>query len=809
MAVKIVTPVALVASMFGFIGLQVYQSAPANALDMQYVNIGTHPRASALIGTDYDYYGPRLHDMAVSNGKLYAGYGDWNSNSDSWGPAAGRVALVPFDIASKTFESQDEVMVGSEAINTIREINGALYVPSTDPSIHGSGGYATNVSGSWEVRNVIPDAVHIFDAATLTGTDLWMFGARDNYPPFDGSVGRAVAWRSTDGGQTWGEALSQGSEPGQGAGFERYYWGQKAGDKLFMHAAGTVPELPTQSYDGSITASHPNVTCGGNGHRVIEFEDKIVCPNSYINGNYFDLIAIDSQGNGTSANYGGGGYIEDFYVHNGYLYALENDGTVQRTNDLQTWTALGTWAYPGEDYVTATSLVVYNDKIYIGDSRSNIYESGTTITAELARSGLDTCFIFDGNGTITGYYDNENDNPQNPECSRNVQIPNEIDGEPVTGIGQYAFDSRDIESVTLPSGVTSIGRYAFSNNSLVSAQLPSTLQTLGYGAFSNNQLTSIHLPESLTSMQAQAFNRNKLTSVVIPSSITEISDETFFDNELTSVTIPSGVTSIGFYAFAGNKLTTVNIPAGLTSLSDGAFEYNNLRTVTLPNGLTEISPYVFAGNELRQVNIPNSVTSIDRTAFIEQTEMLPFEMPDDGEGDSLRALSTEAGVPSTLIQYLDSIWYVRLYTQDPSNPNNLTSDAWVTHIDETTCSQSEVDSLDTRGNVTTQNCGGTNYQSLCAGAPAYNDDSAGVRSTCEGDINGDGDADDIFDANYGGHLINPAFVALLSETTKGEELADPRTLTGKDGDRYVEGYMVKDGPALQPSPDDKHRPQSH
>ena len=794
---------AMVAGVFGFIGLQVYDSAPASALDMKYTNIGTHPRAAALIGTSYDYYGPRLEDMAISNGKLYAGYGDWNSNSDSWGPAEGRVALVPFDIASRTFESQNEIMVGSESINNIREINGSLYIPSIDPSIHGSGGYTTNESGTWQVRNVVPDAVHVFDVATLDGDDLWLFGARDNYPPFDGSVGRAIAWRSTDGGQSWTEEITQGSEPGQGAGFERYYWGQKAGSRMFMHAAGTVPELPTRSSDGTNTADHSNITCGANGHRVTEFAGKIVCPNSYIDQQYHNLIAINSDGSAAPVNYDSNGYIEDFYIDNGYLYVLENDGTVQRTNDLQTWTALGSWSYPGQDYVTATSIAVYNDKIYIGDSRANIYESGTTMTDELSISGVETCFMFDGNGTITGYYEHENDNAQNPECSKDVVIPGEIEGEPVTAIGQYAFESKGIESVEIPETVTLIDRYAFSYNSLSSVDLPVGLQSISYGAFSDNQIETIQIPTNVTTVDSRAFANNLLQSISIPSSLTSLSEEIFFGNMLTSVSIPSTITSIGAYAFAGNLLTSLTIPSSVTTIGEGAFESNELRTVTLPNGLTEIMPYVFAANRLKQVTIPSNVTSIADTSFMEQTELrLPMN---DEQNIDIKADVTsqdEDAVAVNLQQYLDSIWYVRLYTQDPSNPNGLMSGAWVEHIDETECDQVDIDSVD---RMSMRDCGGgTNYQAaFCPEIPAARVGSTATTfASCNGDQNGDGDADDIFDANYGGHLINPAFVALKSETTDGDELSEPRTLSGKDGERYVEGYMVKNGPVLAPTPID-------
>ncbi len=108
----------------------------------------------------------------------------------------------------------------------------------------------------------------------------------------------------------------------------------------------------------------------------------------------------------------------------------------------------------------------------------------------------------------------------------------------VTYIGDNAFRSNSLTSVTIPNSVTSIGTYAFSNNSL----------------------TSVTIPNSVTSIGNGAFYSNSLTSVTIPNSVTSIGDFAFFSNSLTSVTIPNSVTSIGVWAFYGNSLTSITLP---------------------------------------------------------------------------------------------------------------------------------------------------------------------------------------------------------------------------------------------------------
>ena len=67
---------------------------------------------------------------------------------------------------------------------------------------------------------------------------------------------------------------------------------------------------------------------------------------------------------------------------------------------------------------------------------------------------------------------------------------------------------------------------------------------IGDAAFRSNQLTSVTIPDSVTSIGEDAFRSNQLTSVTIPNSVTIIEGSAFGSNQLTSVTIPNSVTSM-------------------------------------------------------------------------------------------------------------------------------------------------------------------------------------------------------------------------------------------------------------------------
>ena len=145
-----------------------------------------------------------------------------------------------------------------------------------------------------------------------------------------------------------------------------------------------------------------------------------------------------------------------------------------------------------------------------------VFAAGGTTT-----SGL----TYEDNGdsvTITGYTGNE----------ASVVIPNEIEGKPVTAIGERAFyQNKTLTSVAIPDSVTGIGDYAFYESGLENINIPAGVTTIGMGAF-----------EDCFNLSGVTFEKD--------SKLTEIESGTFSCCvKLTSIEIPAGVTSIGSGAF--------------------------------------------------------------------------------------------------------------------------------------------------------------------------------------------------------------------------------------------------------------------
>ena len=294
-----------------------------------------------------------------------------------------------------------------------------------------------------------------------------------------------------------------------------------------------------------------------------------------------------------------------------------------------------------------------------------------------------------GNATITefrGPVDPANDGPYD------IEIPTELNGHPVTGLGESSFSTdhfdsplydihhTKIQSVTIPESVTSIGRAAFMNctgltsltikgvatsigavafstcTSLTSLSLVGSFQTIGEHAFAScNSLTSLSLTCDVQKIGDYAFvTCNSLTSLSLTGDIQKIGDYAFYScPSLKTVTLPKSLTSIGLLAFGScTSLDSIEIPGTVTEI--GGFAFNNsgltsvkidegvqstganmfsdcakLTTVTFPESLTTIADGSFARcSNLNHVKIPASVTRIGYAAFFHCTSLSEITLQD-------------------------------------------------------------------------------------------------------------------------------------------------------------------------------------
>ena len=222
--------------------------------------------------------------------------------------------------------------------------------------------------------------------------------------------------------------------------------------------------------------------------------------------------------------------------------------------------------------------------------------------------------------TITGYTEELD--------LENLVIPDEIDGTPVTAIGDNAFtDCSAIKKLTLGKNLNSIGAKAFYSSKsnitfdITEVVLPDNLETVGadaFGASSSSRIAKIHslvVPASATYINPHfyqnttlyAFNVEKdnknyssdehgvlfnadktilircprataMTYYVVPDSVNEIEDSAFYDaNAITSLNLGKNVTVIGKNVFYGNNdsskftFTEFTVPDNLQTIGENAF----------------------------------------------------------------------------------------------------------------------------------------------------------------------------------------------------------------------------------------------
>ncbi len=229
--------------------------------------------------------------------------------------------------------------------------------------------------------------------------------------------------------------------------------------------------------------------------------------------------------------------------------------------------------------------------------------SGLNITVS-AEDSLDylSYEIIDGEVTIT-------------DCEKTITsviIPSEIEGCPVTSIGDYAFYyCTSLTSVEIPDSITSIGYAAFCGClSLTIVTIPNSVMNIVVDAFEScTSLTAIDVDEGnefYSSIDGVLFSKDKRQLIIYPC------------GKGSAYNMPAGVTSIGDMAFYYCKnLTSISLPDSVNSIGDYAFcGCESLASVTIPNSATNIGQASFFGCEsLASIVIPKSMKNIGDAAF--------------------------------------------------------------------------------------------------------------------------------------------------------------------------------------------------
>lgn len=221
--------------------------------------------------------------------------------------------------------------------------------------------------------------------------------------------------------------------------------------------------------------------------------------------------------------------------------------------------------------------------------------------------------ISDGEVMIMGYSGSDTQ----------IVIPQEINGYPVTGIGEYAF-CYDIE--LKPDNSESL-------HEVTAIKIPDTVASIGQGAFQCcYMLAEMEIPDSVEYLGSNAFRYcENLVEVQLSQNLTLV-EEGLFDScfSLASVELPDGIGSIGALAFYNCvSLESISIPDGVSYIGSNAFEScASLRSIEMPSDLMMIDSFAFAYcARLTGIEIPGKVMSIGEAAFCGCLSLTEIEIP--------------------------------------------------------------------------------------------------------------------------------------------------------------------------------------
>lgn len=274
---------------------------------------------------------------------------------------------------------------------------------------------------------------------------------------------------------------------------------------------------------------------------------------------------------------------------------------------------------------------------YIAQTHSETFESGGICYQTSSDS---TCYVVKNTNGYSG----------------DIVLPNTVSHNGkryyITGIGRYAFEYSNIESISLGNYVTSIGYGAFKYSNIESIDFGNALQTIGSYAFGScHKLTSIAIPNSVTSIGESAFaGCVGIVSVSLGNSVKSIGSEAFWQTKISQIDIPNSVTSIGAAAFSNTNLTSLFIPRSVTSIYSTSYsssanivsDCDLLKSIVVENGNPNYDSRGNCNAIIRKSSntlisgcsntvIPNSVKTIECMAFEELDSLKSITIPNSVE----------------------------------------------------------------------------------------------------------------------------------------------------------------------------------
>jgi len=219
---------------------------------------------------------------------------------------------------------------------------------------------------------------------------------------------------------------------------------------------------------------------------------------------------------------------------------------------------------------------------------------------------------------------------------KNLVIPEQILGHPVSVIGDYAFENdTNLKTVILLGNIKKIGVGSFQNcTNLESVVMNDEITTIKSFAFSGcGKLKSVVMPKNLKTLGSYAFSDcEKLKTIELSDKLKKIDKGVFWGcSSLENISFSDKINSISDYAFSGCKnLKSVYLGKNVKKIGDYAF--NNcykLEKINLHDKIEFIGSYAFYNcDSFEEIILPDSVELLGRYAFGNCSNLKMIEIPD-------------------------------------------------------------------------------------------------------------------------------------------------------------------------------------
>ena len=243
-----------------------------------------------------------------------------------------------------------------------------------------------------------------------------------------------------------------------------------------------------------------------------------------------------------------------------------------------------------------------------------------TANAEEHTSGNYKYIIDESGNAVIVDYDDPDVNPATSSGTYRMTgdkpalvIPDNLDGHPVTAIGEAAFAGwLTFGEVIFPDSVVSIGDRAFDCCwELQKIILPDELKEIGEDAFSYTEIASFDIPASVVSIAGNPVEGcEKLMNIQVSED-----NESYYDvqgvlfGKITetliaypcgrtesSYIVPEGTIVIGENAFTECRMESIRLPYSIRVIEPFAFSYSdNLELLSVPYTMSQVSPSAFSG----------------------------------------------------------------------------------------------------------------------------------------------------------------------------------------------------------------------